>query len=70
MKLTTEQLNIIADAALENYEFSCSWSKAFLAASEFAKEEGLAAGLTAIAAAVNIAKAKWQAHVVEAKGAA
>jgi hypothetical protein len=70
MHLTTKQLDTISIAALENYEFSCSWAKAFIAASEYAKEEGLSANRSAIAASVNIAKAKWESLCVSAKEAA
>lgn len=67
--MNTTQLNDCATAALENYEFSCSWSKAYVAAYDYAKENGWSASRTALGAAVNIAKARWEGLVINAKNA-
>ncbi len=66
---STDQLITVATAAIENYEFSCSWARAYNAAAEFAREEGLVVRPSAIAASIIIAKARWESLSVGVKAA-
>ena len=58
----------MADWAVTNYEFSCSWESAFAAAVEFAVDEfNVRATEAQAATAVNIAKTIWEGYRIQSK---
>ena len=66
--LTELEIKQMADWAVTNYEFSCSWKSAFAAAAEFAVDEFKVRATNAQAAtAVNIAKTIWEGYRIQSK---
>ena len=64
--LSEDQISQMADAALSNYEFSCDWRVALNAAAEFSMDEfGITPRLSACRLAVQHAKVRWQAIVMQ-----
>ena len=66
--LTELEIKQMADWAVTNYEFSCSWKSAFAAAFEFAVDEfNVRATEAQAATAVNIAKTIWEGYRIQSK---
>ena len=66
--LTELEIKQMADWAVTNYEFSCSWKSAFAAAVEFAVDEfNVRATEAQAATAVNIAKTIWEGYRIQSK---
>ena len=66
--LTKSELIQMAEYAVTDYEFSCSWKSAFNSAVEFAADEfGVRATKAQAATAVNMAKMIWEGYKIEAK---
>ena len=66
--LTESEIKQMAEWAVSNYEFSCSWKSAFYSAAEFAADEfGVKATKAQAATAVNIAKTIREGYRIEAQ---
>ena len=60
-------INEMAEAAFDNFEFSCEWSKARVAAKERAQELRKSVSASDITLAVNIARMQWDHESRKAK---
>ena len=68
--LTENQIDILAEEAVTNYEVSASWAAAYRAAAEYAADEfSIAPRKTALLLAVKRAKLIWQAETIRVKAA-
>lgn len=66
--LTEEEIKQMAEWAVKDYEFSCSWKSAFYEAAQYAVDEfGIKATKAQAATAVNIARAIWEGYRIEAR---
>tara|TARA_B100001094_G_C17986811_1_gene698058 strand:- start:353 stop:598 length:246 start_codon:yes stop_codon:yes gene_type:complete len=66
--LTEQEIKQMAEWAVKDYEFSCSWKSAFYSAAEFAVDEfGVRATKSQAATAVNMAKLIWEGYCIEAR---
>ena len=66
--LTEEEIKQMADWAVDNYELSCCWRKAFDSAIEFAADEfSVKATKSQAATAINIAKATWEGFRIKSE---
>ena len=66
--LKESEIKQMAEYAVTNYEFSCSWKSAFNSAVEFAADEfGVTATKAQAATAVNMAKMIWEGYKIEAQ---
>jgi|TARA_R110002111_G_scaffold1750_1_gene12084 hypothetical protein len=68
--LTENQIDILAEEAVTNYELSCDWGSAALAAHEYSADEfGVRPRPTAIRLIVKRAILIWQAETIRVKAA-
>ena len=68
--LTENQIDILAEEAVTNYEVSASWAGAYRAAAEYAADQfGIKPRRTALLLAVKRAKLIWQAETIRVKAA-
>ena len=66
--LTESEIKEMAEWAVNNYEFSCSWKTAFYEAAYYAADEfNVKATKAQAATAVNIAKLIWDGYRMEAQ---
>jgi len=66
--LTKSEIKQMAEYAVTDYEFSCSWKSAFYSAASFAADEfGVRATKAQAATAVNMAKLIWEGYCIEAR---
>ena len=65
--LTQDQIDVMADVAVTNYEFGCDWSRALEVAVEYSIEEwGIYPRSSAALLALKLAKLIWHGYSVEA----
>lgn len=65
--LTQDQIDVMADVAVTNYEFGCDWSRALEVAVEYSIEEwGIKPRRSAALLALKLAKLIWQGYSIEA----
>jgi hypothetical protein len=68
--LTENQIDILAEEAVTNYELSCDWGSAALAAHEYSADEfGVRPRPAAIRLIVKRAILIWQAETIRVKAA-
>jgi len=68
--LTDQEIKQMAEYAVNDYVFSCSWKSAFYSAASFAADEfGVRATKAQAATAVNIAKLTWEGYRMETQKA-
>lgn len=68
LNLSMKQVEQMADSALNNYEFSCSWRNAHRAAAEFCMDEfGGKCRPSAVKLAVRLAQVRWEGYRLEAQ---
>tara|TARA_R110000764_G_scaffold1169_3_gene4552 strand:- start:2230 stop:2445 length:216 start_codon:yes stop_codon:yes gene_type:complete len=59
----------LVDAALQNYEFSCEWSKAVDAVKEAAQEEKIKLSRGEVFNIISTARLRWEGYRMEASNA-
>lgn len=65
--LTQDQIDVMADVAVTNYEFSCDWDSALEAAFDHCREEwGVLPRRSAVLLALKLAKLIWHGYSIEA----
>ena len=65
--LTQDQIDVMADVAVTNYEFGCDWSRALEVAVEYSIEEwGIYPRSSAALLALKLAKLTWHGYALEA----
>jgi hypothetical protein len=66
--ITQNQLNDMATAACDSYEFNCSWRECARVAYQFARDElNVKPRQSAVFAAVNLAKLIWEGRVASSR---